>query len=141
MLRTESLRSTTTGWGHVLPARDEELPGQASRSTRRLLHLGHVLLQLTFRVDGIGEELGIGEDGLEQIVEIVGDPTGQLSHCLETVCLPQALLDRDLVAQGLIELGVLGFELEVEVERLVTAVGGEVEKVGDEHCGDEPTHE
>ncbi len=77
---------------HVLAAENEELPGEASRPTSGLLHLGHVLLQLTFGLDGVRKELGVAEDRLQEIVEIVGDPTGQLPDGLQAVGLPQGVV-------------------------------------------------
>ena len=42
---------------YLLAAENEELPGEAGRPTSRLLDLGHILLQLTFGVDGVRKEL------------------------------------------------------------------------------------
>ena len=53
----------------------------------------------------------------------MGDPAGQLPDCLQAVGLPKPLLGPYLVAEGLVELGVLGFELRHQMEGLVTAGG------------------
>ena len=119
------------GLSDVMPAEDEELPGQAGRPVSSLLHLGHVLLEITVGCEAVRQELGVTQDRLQQVVEVVGDPAGELPDRLHALRLPEALLGLRLTGKGLVELGVLHFELLDQPECHVPAADRDIEQGGE----------
>ena len=129
------------GFGHVMAAEDEQLPGQPGRAVGSPLDLCDVLLEVTVRRKAVRQELGVAEDRLQQVVEVMGDPTGELPDRLHALSLPEALLGSGLTGEGLVELGIPQRELLHQAEGLVPADDGNVENSGEGQCDHESAHE
>ena len=79
---------------HLLAAEREQLPGERGRAVRRLADLLDVLPLgiLLSQVDQ--QEIGIGGNGRQDVVEVVGHPTRQPAHGLHLLCLPVLILQQ-----------------------------------------------
>jgi len=111
----------------------EELLSQAGGSVGGLLHLRNVRLEITIRRKTVGQELGVAEDCLQQIVEVMGDPASQLSDCLHSLSLPEDLLRLGFTGEHLVELGISRLELLDHPECLIPANDGNIEEAGEDH--------
>src|ERR1700683_908433 len=96
-----------------------------------------VRLQLAGRRNGIGQEFGVGEDRLQEVVEVVGDAAGELADRLHALGLAETFLGLGLTGKGLVELGVLCFELFYELQGFVTPPNGEIKRSGYQERGDQ----
>ena len=67
--------------------------------------------------DGLGSEVGATEDRHEEVVEVVGDSSGQDTEALELLRLPQLSLQPDLLLLGAHALGHIGRYAEDAFDR------------------------
>ena len=81
------------GLHDLLSAEGEKLCGQRRGAVGRLADPGEVALLRGVRRQAGRHELGVVVDRGEDVVEVVGDPAGQLADGLELLRLAAALLD------------------------------------------------
>ena len=99
-----ALRSSDRGLQDLLPAEGEQLVRQLGRSRRGPLDLPHILVPGILRRRRLEDERGIPQDRGQEVVEVVGNPAGQLPDGLELLRLllrldrlgppPQPAIDR-----------------------------------------------
>ena len=77
---------------HLLAAEGQELPGQARRALRRLDHLLEAGPRGVALVDLRAHQLAVAQDHAQDVVEVVGDASGQAADALELLGLAQHLL-------------------------------------------------
>ena len=64
-------------------AEDQQLAGERRRALRGAADLLDVRGRRRVLADVVGHELGVVEDDPEEVVEVVGDAAGELSHALQ----------------------------------------------------------
>ncbi len=79
----------------LLPAERQELPGQRGRELAGAANLGEIFTNRVVVRQQVEPDLGMAENGRQQIVEIVGDPAGQLPDGLHFLGLRQLFLELD----------------------------------------------
>ena len=82
------------GTEQLLPAVREELPREPGPAPGGALDLAGVVVHRIGGRRGGADLLGVAEDHREEVVEVVGDPAGELSHGLHLLRLAELLLER-----------------------------------------------
>ncbi len=77
---------------HLLPAEGQELAGERRRAVRGAVDLQHVEPALVVVADRPQQQLGVPDDGREEVVEVVGDAAGELADRLHLLRLPELFL-------------------------------------------------
>ncbi|OPZ23710.1 MAG: hypothetical protein BWZ01_03089 [Deltaproteobacteria bacterium ADurb.BinA179] len=87
----------------VSPAEGEDLLHQILLSIGRLEHLVERLVRRGFRPRFFQEHLRVDDDGVEDIVQVMGDPAGQPSQGLYLLHLPDLLLQQRLMGHVVLD--------------------------------------
>ena len=77
---------------HLAPAEGEQLPGEPRGALPRLPDLLDVASDRVALPHLLQQEVAVAEDGGEQVVEVVGDPAGELADGLHLLGLAELLL-------------------------------------------------
>ena len=79
----------------LLATEGEKLAGQGGRPVGGLLHFHYLGVVRVVLLQTEEEQFGVAGDDAQQVVEIVGDATGQPAHRLHLLRLPQIRLQAD----------------------------------------------
>ena len=85
------------GFQNLLAAEGQELTGQRSGALPRFLDLQAFLVQGIVRRQALLENLAVADDHTQQIIEVMGDPAGELPNGFHFLRLAQLFLQRFLL--------------------------------------------